>query len=98
MKTLAFMGLTFTPEQVEALRTLDLRPFLAMGASEAVARIAIHKVRYECFAVEPALREESREWLEKAGVGRFRGLPWPPKGVLPDDGPTISLINGETLQ
>ena len=46
------------------------------------AREMMHKVRYELVTMPPALRHESRAWLEKFGFNRFGQLPWPPEGEL----------------
>ena len=42
----------------------------------------LHKLRYEITNIDPALRHESRAWLEQHGLKRYQGLPWPPAGEL----------------
>lgn len=46
--------------------------------------VAMHKARYEHINVPAELRHASRAWLEQKGFNRFRQLPWPPAGELPE--------------
>lgn len=70
----------------KALADLDIeyaRREVMPHALDEVILMALHKSRYECTEIEPALRHASREWLEKNNLGRYAGLPWPPKDELP---------------
>jgi hypothetical protein len=70
------------PDQI--LRTLDIPAFCAAtGCPRDNALNAMHKARYEQAGLPAELRHASRDWLEANGHDRFRGLPWPPMGVLP---------------
>jgi hypothetical protein len=51
-------------------------------SSEEVLLASIHKARYECTGIPDSYRHESRDWLEQHGLTRYRGLPWPPEGML----------------
>ncbi len=68
-----------------AMRTLDISYVRAMspGCTDEVALITLHKSRYECRDLEPALRLESGEWLRERGYGRLRG-PLLAPGELPE--------------
>jgi len=74
----------FIQARNEAFRKLDIRWAMNMGCPEHSALGALHKARYECVEIEPALRHESRRWLEEHGFSRRAGLPWPPEGELPE--------------
>lgn len=41
--------------------------------SREVAEIALHKGRYECVTMPPALRHESAMWLRERGFKRMSG-------------------------
>jgi hypothetical protein len=75
----------FRRERNQALRTLDLAwaRGLIPGGNEEALLVALHKVRYHCAAIEPALRIESAEWLRTRGLHDLGGLPLLPPGELP---------------
>lgn len=52
--------------------------------SDEVVEISFHKMRHEATYVSAALRLESREWLQSRGYKRYKNMPWPFPGVLPD--------------
>lgn len=57
-----------------------------MGESQPaddVLEISMHKTRVERTGIDPKLRLESIEWLRERKYSRHRGMPLPPKGVLP---------------
>lgn len=49
-----------------------------------VLEAAAHKTRVERTSVASALRLESIEWLKVRSLSRWKGLPWPPEGQLPE--------------
>ena len=51
-------------------------------SSDEVLLASIHKARYECTGIPDSYRHESRAWLEQHGLTRYRGVPWPPEGIL----------------
>ena len=63
-------------ERDKALSSLDLvwvrqNVKLMRHASDEVVLMTIHKARYEATGVEPKLRHNSREWLQRRGLRRL---------------------------
>jgi len=78
-----------TEEDVRNLALIELdmeyaRMVLPGLSSDEVRLAAMHKARYEILSMPPELRHESRAWLEKFGFTRWRQIPWPPAGELPE--------------
>lgn len=46
--------------------------------------VAMHKARYEHTVIPAQYRHASRVWLQQHGYNRFKQLPWPPAGELPE--------------
>lgn len=75
-------------ERNKALREMDLSPegWIAQqmpGCNTEVREMAVHKARYDCTDLEPALRQESGEWLRARGLGGMSG-PLLAPGKLPE--------------
>jgi len=60
-----------------------IRRQLPPTASERVAEMTFHKLRYEAVNVSDAKRRASREWLESHGKKRMLGQEFPLGGMLP---------------
>lgn len=75
----------FLAQRNAAFRTLDVAYFRDQcpEISHEAILPAIHKARYECAAIEDALRVASGEWLRTNGYCRMNGQDWPPPGELP---------------
>lgn len=69
----------------DALSKLDLEyAYAIIGRRDPeLALLTLHKARYECVGVEPALRHESGAWLRARGFRRYRG-DLLPVGELPE--------------
>lgn len=77
---------TFLAERNAALVSLDLewaRKAIGRDADPEVLLVSLHKARYECTAIDPALRRESGDWLVKNGLHRMMGTDVLPNGELP---------------
>ncbi|MBN50065.1 MAG: hypothetical protein CMN85_11025 [Spongiibacteraceae bacterium] len=55
----------------------------ARNTSDEILEISMHQVRVELTVIPYELRRQSRNWLMSRGHTRWRGLPWPPAGLLP---------------
>ncbi len=76
----------FLKRRNAALATLDMeyaREILPNASSDEVRLMAMHKARYECTAIMPALRHESEDWLRQHGCTRLNGGPLLPYLELP---------------
>ena len=76
---------TFIAERNKALTTLDMdwarkqAPLLA----DLPLLWGMHKARYECLHIDPALRHESAAFLRIHNLKRSCGAPLLPEGELP---------------
>lgn len=69
----------FNARRDKALAELDMewaREQMLTASSDEVRLISMHKARYEAVNIEPALRLESKAWLQERGYGRLYGLPF----------------------
>jgi hypothetical protein len=70
-----------------ALIELDMnyaREILPDASNDEVLLCSLHKDRYEHVNIPPELRHASRAWLQERGFHRYKQLPWPAEGELPE--------------
>jgi hypothetical protein len=75
----------FLIDRNAALASLDEEYVARMlpNAPAEMRLLILHKSRYECTAIAPELRHQSRAWLAEHGFGRMTGDPLLPEGELP---------------